>query len=381
MRPFSMLVLLVTACGSSSVTRVDAKAAAELSECAPRPMMQEGLSVGVVHANGTYPRIGEGESLLALGADRARSLGANSLKVMLTNDYETRYQEPWPDRIRDLASLAATDSFRRVFSGPFETYSILTYSFALGVNDPWRSEPSAELFAAETREIQALAEHLLTTYAGTNKTFILQNWESDWALRAGNVTDASTLRERAARMIKWLNARQAGVNAARAKVGEHGVRVLHSVEVNKVLPKDDVLRAVDLVLPSVCADMVSYSAHEATDVPRDLPQTEADARIERDLRAAFAAIRQRAAAGTPLYISEFGFAEAEYEGSTLSVAHQVEKVLAIAEREKLAAAFYWQIFDNECSGEGTGCRGFWLVRPNGTLSNAANAIARFIGSR
>jgi hypothetical protein len=336
------LLALFTACAAeprTTVVPLEAEAAA--NACAPRATMNGPMAVGVAHANGTYPAVAPGESFLKLGAERVAGLGARAIKIMLTNDYDKRYPETWPDGIHDLASLAATDNFRAVLSGPFETYSILTYTFALGVNDPWRSEPSPALLAAETAEIQALAEHLLRTYAGTGKTFILHNWESDWPLRAGDVTDDATVRARAQRMIDWLNARQAGVSAARENVGERGVRVLHSVEVNKVLGEDAVPQAVDVVLPSVCPDMVSYSAYEALAVRRDLAQPQAEATASARLQTALRKIRASVPDGTPIYLSEFGFPETEYveAKSPIDVGALIQRVLHVAEGEGAAAAF------------------------------------------
>ncbi len=374
-------VALVCACGTDAPPAATVSASqAPAVACAERVELSRSPALGVSHAGGSYPRLAESESFLKHGADKIQSLGARSIKLFLTNDYRARYPETWPAGIDSLAALAATDNFKQVFSQPFETYALLTFTFALGVGDPWRSNPSPALFAAETAEIQELVEYLLTEYAGSGKTFILQNWESDWPLRAGGVTDEATLQSRARRMVDWLNARQAGVNAARAKVGERGVRVLHSVELNRVL-SDDPVRAVTAVLPHICPDAASYSAYEITHVPQDSKQADAETLIQSRLSTALAEIRNNIPPGTPIYLSEFGFPETELEHGKLDVARLIESVLRVAEAERLSHAFYWQVFDNECTGPGIGCRGFWIVRPDGSLSKAGKALERHIADR
>ncbi|MCC6808357.1 MAG: hypothetical protein IT381_13115 [Deltaproteobacteria bacterium] len=378
-----LLCLFLVACGKdvTAVALAPLSAPEIVETCERAARMPSTLSVGVAHANGTYPKIAAGESFLNAGASEVEGLGAKTIKLFLTPDYAMRYPETWPTGIHDLKSLADSANYRKVFAQPFDTYSLLTYSFALGVGDPWRDHPSAALLAAETAEIQALAEHLLTTYAGTGKTFILHNWESDWPLRAGDVVDEATLKLRAERMIAWINARQAGVAAARKKIHADGVQVLHSIEVNKVIDTAVTVRAATHVLPHVCTDLVSYSAYEATNVSPALTQAAAEAQVTDDLTRGLRTLRTLAAPGTELYVSEFGFPENDFIGSKIDVAKLVERVLMAAEREHVSHAVYWQIFDNECTGAGTGCRGFWTVRPDGSVSKAGEGLQRFMRAR
>jgi hypothetical protein len=63
------------------------------------------------------------------------------------------------------------------------------------------------------------------SYAGSGKTFVLQNWEGDWGIRP--TTDPKLVPTPTAinGMIRWLNARQDGVERARRDVPAPGVQV------------------------------------------------------------------------------------------------------------------------------------------------------------
>ena len=63
--------------------------------------------------------------------------------------------------------------------------------------------------------------YFCSKYKGTGKTFVLANWEGDWAVRG--TTDRSPKSDptppRIANMIRWFNARQEGVERARKEIG------------------------------------------------------------------------------------------------------------------------------------------------------------------
>ncbi len=74
-------------------------------------------------------------------------------------------------------------------------------------------------------------------------------------------------------MIEWLNARQAGVNQARAEIDpvlsaakdQPTARVYHATEVNRVVDsmKTGVPNMVNRVLPHTKLDLASYSAWDS----------------------------------------------------------------------------------------------------------------------
>lgn len=325
-----------------------------------RPPPRRALELGVAHVAGAY-RPDDSRPFLQAGADDVRALGARTLKVYLTPDYATKYPQPWPE-VHSLDALAATESFRALFAQPFDTFVLTTYSFASGTGDAWRARDDEALLEAEAAELEALTRHLRETYRGTGKRFVLQNWEGDWVLRAGD--------ERAAtRMIRWLGARQAGVTRGR-RATTSDVEVEHAIEVNLVL-RDEGPSMTREVLPFVCADSLSYSAWEALEVDAATSLQEQRARLGERLSEAIA--RLRAVNDAPIALGELGFAENEQPTGATSAL--LDETLQTARRLELTRAIYWQVYDNECTD--AGCRGLWVVRPDGSRSEAARGLASF----
>lgn len=108
---------------------------------------------------------------------------------------------------------------------------------------------------------------MLRTYAGTGKTFIIQNWGGDWALRGSFDPDTKPTAAATAAMIRWLTARQRGVALARAKFATCGARVFHACEVNLVRQAqvEGAPSVTTDVLPHVSVDLASYSAWDTKD--------------------------------------------------------------------------------------------------------------------
>ncbi len=354
------LVTVASACGLGAPVP-------SAAECRPKAVSNFG--VGAAHVAGAYSVRHGDETFLAAGANRVHELGGRTLKLFLTPDYRAKYPQAWPDGIHSLAQLADSAPFREVFSGPFDTYVLSTYSFSMGTGDPWRTGPVPALLDAEAGELDELVTLLSTRYAGTGKTFVLQTWEGDWAL-FGN-TDPSTVApaDRVARMAEWLNRRHDAVAQARARVNADGVTVVDAVEVNRVLDVGQAPRVVSDVLPDVCTDVVSYSAWEALDLA-DVDSGARLAELSSRLKRAFQTIRRWGPPGAAVMLGEVGFAEnAEPQTAAL-----VEETLKLSTELGAAGTVYWQVFDNECA-DAEHCRGFWVLRPDGSLSGAGQALA------
>jgi hypothetical protein len=74
-----------------------------------------------------------------------------------------------------------TPYFRELFSKPFSTFVLMT--FRPGPHCTYQTAGmKPEDVRAEQETYYAFTRFLLTKYKGTNKTFILQNWEGDWVL-------------------------------------------------------------------------------------------------------------------------------------------------------------------------------------------------------
>ncbi len=261
MANFSRIILVPVICGICAAER-------------PLPDI-----VGVTHVAGRYYLTDK--DFLNEGADQILTLGSRVIKVWF---YGKRHEGPasvypynsnWPE-VKTLVEAAQTPYFRQLFNKPFTTYILVVT--ALGRPDGyWRTGITEQQKVDEQKQFYELAKYFLTAYKGMGKTFVLQHWEGDWMIRGSVDPKAEPTPMAIKSMIQWLNARQAGVNQARAEVGtvpsahsgqalsapkdQDGVRVYHATEVNRVVDsmKAGVANMVNRVLPHTNLDLVSYT--------------------------------------------------------------------------------------------------------------------------
>ncbi len=221
----------------------------------------------------------------------------------------------------------------------------------------------------ESDRFYEFARYLLTTYRGTGKTFVIQNWESDWVLTPPQratipVPSCPMDPAQADRMIAWFNARQDGIERARREIGTDGVQVVHAAEVNLIArAMEGEERVTNRVIPHTRCDLYSYSAWDTLNDPARL-------------RDALSFLRDSAPASAlfgrdHVYVGEYGAAENGVGGP--------EEQLRIIRNATEAAldwgaryVVYWQLI---CDGlrhpvEGRPTNedvsGWWLIRPDGS---------------
>jgi hypothetical protein len=332
------------------------------------PAAQE-TQLGVAHLGGLYafsPR-----DHLNEGAEAAHALGARCLKAGLSLDTENPtprlypIHSQWP-AVTTLAELADVPYFRALFARDFDTFILTTFRPGRPAAY-WRDRFTPEDEQAEEEEFARLARHLLRAHPG--KTFVLQNWEGDWALR-GAYDPAR--RPATAAMIRWLAARQRGVHRARADRPDTSARVFHACEVNLVrqsLARGEPGVTPD-VLPQVEVDLVSYSAWDTKDSPAAFAEA-----------LHFIARHQRATepfGARGVYVGEFGLPESE--ASPAQVLERTSALLAEARRFGCPYAVYWQLYCNEPRVRppktNVDYKGFWLIRPDGTRSPVCELFRR-----
>lgn len=321
------------------------------------------------------------EPFLLEGAKLAANLNPNAIFVYMTPEYSSR-DYPATDfggPAGSLAELAQSAPFQELFGLPFSTYVITAYSFGTydWVNAGSRGALPAGKAAAETAELHDLARYLLETYQGTGKTFILKNWEGDWAMNQSfdpyHVPDST----QTAAMTDWLNARHAGVAQARAELpGLTGVRVADAIEFNlSSRAQAGVPCFLSHVAPAAAADYLSYSSWETMNAP-------ATPQLRRRILDDIAFIRAHPGAqGRDLIISEFGFKESVFadagERTTLAAQAFLDAAVPLA--------FYWQILDNECQNDQPGppgtCPGYGLLRQDGARAPAWSALRGLLGAQ
>jgi hypothetical protein len=353
--------------------------------------------IGSAHVNGAYWPAGFAESFLEAGAKAILDTGMRAVKLYLHKP-DTYYSfDSWPS-FSSMVEIASHERYEAVIDMDFDVIALTSYSFVHSDEHYFRSGISTAEAEAEETAFYNLASHLLSTYSGTGKIFILQNWEGDWAARGSYDPEDDPSDSTLTAMITWLNARQSGVTRARAETPHDNVWVYHAAEVNRVLSAANggsEKTLVDEVLPSLAMDLYSYSAYDST-VPAAVYANAAP------FRKALAYLKDKAPDsatlapdGTPfgennIYVGEFGFQEVgpvSDDGSftpnrpdvynASAVRTYLRTVLTEALGHGVQYFFYWQAFDNEVQPDApspatanTHVQGFWLVKPDGSSSAA-----------
>jgi len=219
--------------------------------------------VGSSHIHGLYHFTQE--DFVNEGADKLLELGTRVIKLAFRDHMESYYPFncQWPE-LKSLVEVAETPYLRKLLAKPFTTVILMTYTPGKDLHY-FTAGMTAEDIEREKTSFRDLTRYLLTQYRGTGKTFVLQNWESDWVLTPPQIVhaDASVQPTDVAvrGMIAWFNARQEGVEQARREVGMHGVTVAHAAEVNLLArAMEGKSTATNSVLPETHCDLYSYSA-------------------------------------------------------------------------------------------------------------------------
>jgi len=323
--------------------------------------------IGVTHVDGKYCLTDE--DFLNEGADQILSLGSRVIKVWFHNpDRSYPFNSKWP-QMNSLVEEAKSPYFRELFDKPMTTYVLMCFSIGRDAGY-WRKGLTGEQKLDEQAQFYELSKHLLTTYKGTGKTFILQHWEGDWLIRGSYDSNIDPTPEATNGMIEWLNARQAGVNQAREEIGTDRVRVYHAAEVNRVVDsmKQGKPNMVNTVLPHTKLDLVSYSAWDSTTKFPDNPQV-------------FLKTLDYIAANMPdspdfgnrnVYVGEFGMPENKFPPEQIQ--KMIPNVVTTALDWGCPYIIYWQLYCNELDNRkepppvhsNNAVRGFWLIRPDGS---------------
>lgn len=338
---------------------------------------------GVAHVDGKYYLTSE--DFLDEGADQVLTTGSRVIKLYLT---PKRYpwNSDWGTSPHSLVEMAKRPYFQSVFSKPFKTYILTAYSMGRG-DHYWVTGISAEQAQDETRQFYDLTKYLLTTYRGTGKTFVLQHWEGDWALRSHSPKhyDATYVPtpEAVKGMIDWLNARQAGINQARAEIKDTDVHVYGVTEVNRV---EDSMAGkpgvANSVLPYTTVDLASYSCYDCLDTPEHLSQAVDYIAAHLPSTAAFGQNPHS------VYLGEFGYPENGKEGAA-GLNRRINNAVQVVQEKGLRWAAFWDVYCNEPVNDtlplplngktnDVNLRGYWMVKPDGTPATGWHRYRRLI---
>ncbi|HSV16147.1 MAG TPA: hypothetical protein VLI90_17935, partial [Tepidisphaeraceae bacterium] len=299
----------------------------------------------------------------------------------------------WPAKSTlSLVNLAQTTYFSKAFSNPtIKNYVITTYSPNVPSSggdgtEFWLNGMTASEKAAETASFYNYTKYLLQTYNGTGKTFYLENWEGDWALKdPGRNTQPSPTAVQG--MIDWFNARQAGINEAKHDFGAaSNVKVYQTIEVNRVADaiNGDVFNGqtgwatvTNDVLPYTNVDFASYSSYDTQQVTSGATSYASAVQYLANHLPATAVNGQNTHS---VYVGEFGLAE-DSAGIT-TVNNMMNNVLNTVKADGMPMALYWEVYSNEIksetglpagnSGDNSNTKGFYFVKPDGTPATAWN---------
>lgn len=311
------------------------------------------MKPAVAHVGGLYPTRSD---FLPYGFGLCKGLGPNmkTVKLWLSSAYVTDYpNQTWGGTYTDLAGLAADPAFAAIWAdAQVDTFLLGTFAFVDGVTNPWIiNGVNPTYLAAVKAEIQALCTYFLTNFSG--KTFVIQNWEGDWALMDSTTPTDFVAKDRCQSMAAWLRARADGIVAARAAVPASTSTVLMSVELNRTF--DPQRRVARDVLPYVPTDLVSISAYECINpafVTANM--TDAKASIDTLLRQEVHDI-WASKPGVSIYIGEYGWPINEQPGFW-NMGQAIQQVMDTCNALSLNTwACVWEILDNANPYRGYGC--------------------------
>ncbi len=301
-------------------------------------------------------------------AGRLVAMGSDILKFTLSAG--KRGKEP-----KTLAAcVQANTNYLRLFEMPFRHYFAWTSVAGHSNGGYWHKGPSAAEERIERDEMREFASWLLTRYNGTGKKFYLGNWEGDWLLlgtaqRGTNNPAPAAL----AGMRGWLNARQQGIDEAKAATPHTNVDVFCYVEVNRV--RDAMankpgrnIRLVNAVLPFVTnLDYVSYSSYDM----QNLKEPELVKTLDY-LAAHLPTNKATAIPGRRVFVGEYGFGGGGHTPDVQEV--PTREYLARLLRWGVPFALFWQVYNNEKGNH------FCLIDPAGQPTPCYHLHQRFINA-
>lgn len=315
--------------------------------------------------------------------------GAGAVKLWFQNPrHDYPFHSDWstlPQHPR-LIDMAKHPYFLEAFEFPFSTFA-LEITHLLGVRDFYEKENDFHEYEEQFEELTAW---LYEKYAERDVTFILQNWEGDWLFRSSYAAEWSdemlaSLPDKTDRFMRWFAARQRGLEKARNTAlakGSSRCRVMHAVEVNRVLDlRIGQPTLAEHVLPHVPVDLISWSSYDGMGSEVDL--WHGVEIIKHQMRSSGFLPEPT------VMIGEIGYPENEQSEQWLR--EFWDRTLGTFFALDVPLILHWELYCNELtelakqapkpdSGcyQADECRGFWLYRPDGSLSHVGNIFQKLL---
>lgn len=356
--------------------------------------------LGSTHVGGKY--FFTKEPFIIEGCKKLSDMGYGVVKLWFRkNPGGYPYNSDWNvSKDITLKELAQHPYFSACFDMPFSTIALSIDGAGIKTTD--------ETAAKEEKEVYELTKYLLEKYKDRNITFILHNWEGDWMMRGGTGDSARWSRKagrlikavdgdrytvlvpadsikRINAMIKWFTARQNGVNKARAEVKNSKCKVYHAIEANKVMDcMDGIPGIANRVLPEVETDMVSWSSYDGL-TPDGLKLYKGIQYLRQNMKPTKLMGGKR-----EVFLGEIGIPEQRYEGLTDkgSITDSWDTYIGVCLVLDIPYLIQWELYCNEPKNEELRklketrkteeMRGFWLIRPDGTISYAGEYFDKLL---
>ena len=381
---------LAPAClaGAAEPPRLQLTPAAEIEDRvrAARPLLGGKIPanladrLGATHYDGHY--FLTRKPYLIEGAEAIQRLGMRVAKFWLREDklpgysYNSDWQIPLDSRLVD---VLRHKYYVEALALPFTT--VVFEIFPLARTDSFLDVQSD--FADEEQQFYETAAYLLKTYAERDMNFILQHWEGDWMLRgkAGASWEKAPARDyqpRCDAFIRFLAARQRGVERARKAAGTSRCKVYHAAEVNRVWDGTKGIPTMTThVLPHVTLDLVSWSSYDG--MKSAVAAWQGVELIQQHMRPS-PVFGNRA-----VYIGEIG--KPENEATPKAIVEWWDRALGVFFALDMPWIINWELYCNEPKDgiksdrrprKAEEMRGFWLIRPDGSLSYSGEYLTSLL---
>jgi len=357
--------------------------------------------LGTTHVSGKYYLTDE--PFIIEGCKTVNEMGYGLIKLWFPKNPDRFYpfNSNWDIKESlSLRELAQHPYYKACFEMPFSTIALMIGGAGIRTTN--------ETARKEENEIYELTKYLLEEYKDREVTFILHNWEGDWLMRGGtgnharwsrnegqqiNAVDGNRITvsvpndslQRADAMVKWFEARQAGVSKAREEVTDSKCKVYHAIEANRVIDSMEGIPGItNYVLPRVETDMVSWSCYDGLDAT--------GLNLYKGIEYIYEHIRPTGymQGKKVVFLGEIGIPEQRYEGLTEKkpVVDRWDAYVGVCMALNIPYIIHWELYCNEPKNENLRrvmekrtteeMRGFWLIRPDGTKSFAGEYFEKLL---
>lgn len=298
--------------------------------------------------------------------------GADTIRIFLGGKYDYQHPENAPNRFPGLArplklsGIAMQLPYRALFENPkirtvwLTAYPVFDYGNGPVEIDLRRAKPPEKEWLEETRQMSGLVDTLYRSYGAKDRVVLISNNETDEKLReilrAGGDPN---------NVIRHLDRLRQGVESARRRYPGAQLKVLFGVEVKlwrSALPNGK--NALEMVLPKLRYDFVSFSAWEIEEHPEKLGEALDD--IARRTRPQVTPLGRAVFGEHHVLVGEFGYAR-EWK---IAPAPIFRAFLDALRSGRTPYAVYWQLYDN---AQGP-VKQFGLLDPNNQLTIAGKTL-------